>query len=117
MKKQFTELCSISERQSQLVLEGKPRVKNHVNTIHAGALFTLAQQSLIAKLKTETNVPTDTKGFCFTIFYKKPARGLLRASTECITQSRDYLTKIYDNNEIIVVEITAKKSGQESVHV
>jgi acyl-coenzyme A thioesterase PaaI-like protein len=91
-------------------MEDNPDVRNHVNTIHAGALFALGQKSIAMFIKQNSLEVTPSE-LNFSISYKKPARGTIYSITTYDDKQVRFHTALLNKDEVMVVEITASKRG------
>jgi uncharacterized protein (TIGR00369 family) len=76
-------ITSLTDGTAMATLVDEPFTKNHVNTQHAGALFTLAEAASGAALAgVMANVLTEMRPLVksSTISYRKPAEGVITAT-------------------------------------
>ena len=71
---------------TQLPFEGL--LKNHVGTLHAGALFTLAHTSALAALPQAQAM--SLTGFDSSIVFKRPSKGPVWASSEILGSTNEH---------------------------
>lgn len=93
----FTKLAAIQKKEQARTLLGfDPFLKNHIGTLHAGALFTAAHADAKARvqdvLKTKPN--TQIKSFTSQISYKKPAKGPVWVETK-LTELSDTAASVH----------------------
>ena len=105
MDNEYLRLCSIVEENGQLTLVDTPRVCNHVNTIHAGALFSLARASLARCLHLSSAVTPKAQ---YAVRYVRPAKGNLQAQTTSVEGiAHRYITTITNANQEVVATVEA----------
>ena len=78
-----------AERQGTVAqLPFEPLLKNHVGTLHAGALFTLAHTSALAALPQAQAM--SLTGFDSSIVFKRPSKGPVWASSEVLGSTSEH---------------------------
>lgn len=113
MDNEYLRMCSITEENGKLTLVDTSRVRNHVNTIHAGALFSLAKASLARCLNLTAAITPYAK---YEVHYVKPAKGNLQAQTTSVEGiANRYITTITNAKQEVVA--TVEVYLEEVAHV
>lgn len=105
----FVKLLNITQDENKLSLNEKKTLLNHLETTHAGAIYTLGEtqsglylQNLFPSLQDKViPILRDSK-----IKYKKPALGNLSASATCTEETRKKFQKIFEKKKRASIEIT-----------
>jgi len=108
----FVKLSTISsEDTGSLSLDKKDEITNHINTIHAGAIFTLAETQSGVYLK---EIFPSLDGMVIPILresqikYKKPAEKKIFAYADVSDEAIDKFKKIFENKSRATIRVDVK---------
>lgn len=112
----FVKLLNITQDENKLSLNENKTLLNHLESTHAGAIYTLGEtqsglylQELFPSLQDKV-IPAlrDSK-----IKYKKPALGNLSANATCSQEKIDNFQKIFEKKKRASIEITVNISNKD----
>ena len=109
MNKEYLQMCNIVEQQGTLRLFDAPSLRNHVHTLHAGALFSLVSASLgrYFRLRQE-----EMGALQHQVRYLKPAKGHLSAETTASKETLGlYLTTVVNEKGEPVAQVESSSQG------
>lgn len=112
----FVKLLNITQDEDKLSLNEKKTLLNHLETTHAGAIYTLGEtqsglylQNLFPSLQDKViPILRDSK-----IKYKKPALGNLSASATCTQEVKENFQRIFEKKKRASIEITVNIQNKD----
>jgi len=114
----FVKLTGVQEDENGLCLDFTPEVKNHIQTFHAGAQFTLAEAQVGLFLKQRfpslegkvVPVLRESK-----LKYKKPATTKIYAYTHCSEEALEKFSLQFEKKGRASIEVFAQVKDSNDV--